>query len=77
MNNSLIDQSNWSRPFSLVVMMPDLESGRPGFASRPGHLAGSSYSIHAGLYLLLLQLVPGTRMSLLSQKVPGLKFDIS
>ena len=49
MHNSLIDQSNWSRPFSLVVMMPDLESGRPGFASRPGHSAGSSYSIHAGL----------------------------
>ena len=32
----IIDQSNWSGPFSLVVMAPDLESGDCG--SRPGQV---------------------------------------
>ena len=34
----IIDQSNWSGPFSLVVMTPDLESSdlglRPGWGNR-------------------------------------------
>ena len=44
----IIDQSNWSGPFSIVVMTPDMESGDLG--SHPGW--GSLY------FLLLYQLHP-------------------
>ena len=37
----IIDQSNWSGPFSLVVMTPDFE-GR-GFKHRSEHSTGNFY----------------------------------
>ena len=39
----IIDQSNWSGPFSLVVMTPDLESSDLG--SRPGRVVLTSAQI--------------------------------
>ena len=37
------DQSNWSGPFSLVVMTHDFESEGRVFKSRSGHSTGSFY----------------------------------
>ena len=39
------DQSNWSGPFSLVVMTPDFESEDRGFKPRLGHSTGN-FSLH-------------------------------
>ena len=52
----ITDQSDWSGPSSLVVMMPDSESRGRRFKSRSGHSAEV-------LFLLLLHLVPGARMT--------------
>ena len=54
------DQSNWFGPFSLVVMMLDYRSRVPG--SIPGR--GTRRNIFfTGLFLLLLHVVPGARMT--------------
>ena len=39
----ITDQSNWSGPFSLVVMTPYFESEGGGFKPRSGHSNGSFY----------------------------------
>ena len=52
----IIEQSNWSGPFSLMFMSPNLESSDLG--SRPGR--GSRLEgLFTGLYLLLLQCSSG------------------
>ena len=54
----IIDQSNWSGPFSLMVMMLDFYPGDRGL--RPA-LAGCF--IYRPIFLLLLPLVPGARLT--------------
>ena len=39
------DQSNWSGPFSLEVVMPSQESRGSGFKSQSGHSTGI-FSLH-------------------------------
>ena len=39
----ITDHSNWSGPFSLVVMTPDEKSRGRGFKSRSGHSTGGFY----------------------------------
>ena len=54
----IIYQSNWSGPFSLVVMTPDLESGVRG--SPPGQVE----SFYLQVYISPpTTLVPGARMT--------------
>ena len=55
----ITDQSNWSGPFSLVVMIRNPEAR--GFKSRSGQSTRSF--LFTGLFLLLLQLVPGSMMT--------------
>ena len=49
----IIDQSNWSRPFSLAVMTPDLESGDLG--SRPGQVESFSLQVYFYSYYIWCQ----------------------
>ena len=76
----ITDQSNWSGPFSLVVMMPDFESEGRGFKPRSGHSTGHfSLQVYFSSYYIwcrdqdYYRPCPRAKLYLRSQKEPGNK----